>query len=362
LRGGARGSISTRGAGYSARFVAGFTFGSGMRRLPSMPGGSSGSSTEREWLKAARGKSVREVERLVSGHRPGNRPDDWRDPEAKRHVLRLEVSGETLAVFRDALALMRRDAGEPIDEDAAVLLLVRTALAGPREEGRASYQVALTVCENCLRGKQLGKGECFAVAPEIIQMAACDSQLIGSLDGGATAHVGASAADSTKTEARSARRPKRASQAVPPSVRRLVHHRDHGRCAVPGCRHAVFVDVHHLSPRQEAGDHDPENLVTLCAAHHRANHNGTLLISGTPATGLRFSHADGTSYGTWPCPRSSDLNARVYRALVRMGYRESQAKRAVASLRVGADTSLEAALRMTLQALASDRPSPGARP
>lgn len=56
-------------------------------------------STEREWLDAARGHTVREVEALVSGHRPGSRPGDVPDPSMKRHVLRLEVSGETLATF-----------------------------------------------------------------------------------------------------------------------------------------------------------------------------------------------------------------------------------------------------------------------
>jgi 5-methylcytosine-specific restriction endonuclease McrA len=35
---------------------------------------------------------------------------------------------------------------------------------------------------------------------------------------------------------------------------------------VPGCRHATFVDVHHLRPRAEGGANTIENLVTLCGA------------------------------------------------------------------------------------------------
>src|SRR5688572_12093133 len=38
--------------------------------------------TESEWIAAARGLTARDVERLVSGHRPGNRPNDRRDPAA----------------------------------------------------------------------------------------------------------------------------------------------------------------------------------------------------------------------------------------------------------------------------------------
>src|SRR5215510_9050920 len=51
-------------------------------------------STEREWLDATQNRTVREVEQLVSGHRPGSRPGDAPSAEAKRHVLRFEVSGQ----------------------------------------------------------------------------------------------------------------------------------------------------------------------------------------------------------------------------------------------------------------------------
>ena len=37
--------------------------------------------TEREWILAARGKTAREVERMVSGLAPGDRPADRRRPE-----------------------------------------------------------------------------------------------------------------------------------------------------------------------------------------------------------------------------------------------------------------------------------------
>ena len=76
-------------------------------------------ATEQAWLEAARGRSIREVEELVSGQKPGNLPEDAPDADAQRHVLRLEVSGEALATFREAMATMRREAGEALDDDAA---------------------------------------------------------------------------------------------------------------------------------------------------------------------------------------------------------------------------------------------------
>jgi hypothetical protein len=70
------------------------------------------SATERDWLEASRGCTMREIERLVSGHRPGDLPSDAKDWRAERHVLRFEVSAEVLASFREAqasCAAMRAD-------------------------------------------------------------------------------------------------------------------------------------------------------------------------------------------------------------------------------------------------------------
>ena len=148
--------------------------------------------TEGEWLAAARGLTARDAERLVSGHKPGNRPSDSRDPAAKRHALKFEVSAETLATVRDALAKLRRDAGAPLDDDAALLLMARQVLGGPTDEGRASYQVYLNVCERCGSGQQLGHGELVDVDTKVVEMASCDGQHV-------RAHVGEKQPTATQT-------------------------------------------------------------------------------------------------------------------------------------------------------------------
>src|SRR5436190_7188702 len=147
-------------------------------------------ATERAWLEAAHGRSIQEIEGLVSGQKPGSLPEDAPDADAMRHVLRLELSGEALATFREAMAKMRREAGEALDDDAAILLLCRRALEGPRDDGRSSYQVALTVCEQCRRGMQQGRGELVRVSAELIEMAACDGQNVGHVGEARRAHVG----------------------------------------------------------------------------------------------------------------------------------------------------------------------------
>src|SRR5690606_11533553 len=121
----------------------------------------------------------------------------------KRHVLRFEVSGATMALFRDAQAALMREAGESLSDDQMLELLARLALGGPKDDGRASYQVSIATCPSC---KRVHQGE-VEVDPITVEMAACDAQHV---DG---AHVGT-----------------RATQTIPPSTRRLIRQRSGGRC------------------------------------------------------------------------------------------------------------------------------------
>jgi hypothetical protein len=312
--------------------------------------------TEGEWLAAAEGRTVREVEQLVSGHAPGSCPSEARDPAFARHVLRFEVTGEVLASFHEALSKLRRDAGEGLDDDAALLLMARAVLQGPADDGRSSYQVALTVCESCQRAVQEGGGEQVEVGPELVEMAACDGQQLGRLDQGAGpvagthhAHGGAELFAMDAQRAHASRTMTRAVQSIPPAIRRLVLRRDSGRCVVPGCRHATWVDVHHLETRAEGGGHDASNLVTLCGAHHRALHRGELVIAGAVATRLTFRHADGSVYGDIVSPSLIDHAAKAFQALRRLGFGESEVRRALSqAARVGPSDGVETLVRRCL--------------
>jgi hypothetical protein len=309
--------------------------------------------TERAWLDAASGQTAHQVERLVSGHRAGDLPSVPKTASAERHVLRFEVSGEVLATFLEALTKLRRDADGALDDDAALLLMARQVLGGPVDDGRASYQVAMTVCEICQRATQTARGEAVEASQEMAAMARCDAQIlphahVGETDGahmsGADrAHVG-EAGDARSGETK---RALKATQSVPPAVRRSVLRRDQHRCQVPGCRHATFVDMHHIQAREEGGAHEPKNLLTLCSAHHRACHRGALSIEGTAPDAIRFRHADGTDYGAAPSPNGADVQLRAYRALRTLGFSEREARLALhrSATHVGEDAELEPLLR-----------------
>ncbi|HXK19413.1 MAG TPA: HNH endonuclease, partial [Polyangiaceae bacterium] len=395
--------------------------------------------TERAWLEAASGRTAHEVERLVSGHRAGDLPSAAKTIGAERHVLRFEVSGEVLATFREALTKLRREADGALDDDAALLLMARQVLGGPVDAGRASYQVAMTVCESCKRATQLGRGEAVAVSAAAAAMAHCDAQILprprldeterahmgetnrahageteharagetdrahtgetdhahagenehahadetnrahaGETDrahvgeterahvgenervhvGETDAHVGEServhvgetdahVGENERAHAGETTRALKATQTVAPAVRRSVLRRDQHRCQVPGCRHATFVDVHHIRAREEGGVHEPKNLLTLCSAHHRACHRGALSIEGTAPAALRFRHADGTTYGSALSANGADRQLRAFRALRALGFGEREARLALrrSATHVGKDAGLEPLLR-----------------
>ncbi len=95
----------------------------------------------------------------------------------------------------------------------------------------------------------------------------------------------------------------RSQRTVPVHVRRLIHNRDRG-CRFPGCPAADapgrHVDVHHIRHWRDGGPTDLANLVSLCPAHHEAQHRGLFTMRGDPnlseqdAAGLRFF-----SHGGW---------------------------------------------------------------
>jgi HNH endonuclease len=72
------------------------------------------------------------------------------------------------------------------------------------------------------------------------------------------------------------------------TIQKRVRARDRGFCQVPGCSRAA-VHCHHIVPRSQGGTDDPENLVSLCAAHHLYGiHGGRMRVSGTAPDNLTW--------------------------------------------------------------------------
>jgi len=80
-----------------------------------------------------------------------------------------------------------------------------------------------------------------------------------------------------------------ATRTIPPAVRRFVMWRD-GGCTIAGCCSRYRLQIHHLRPRSEGGDHDPDNLTTLCWHHHHVviHREGHRLDPHSPPGRRRF--------------------------------------------------------------------------
>jgi hypothetical protein len=205
--------------------------------------------TEGAWLESSRGVTVRQVEEMVSGRGPGDLPSDPADPKLRKYNIHLELCAETRALFVEALAALRRQAGEALDDDAAMLMMSRQVLATlgsqSADSGRAGYQVQVNICKKCKHAEQIGNGEAHPIAPAVAEMVLCDAQVIDASD---PTHVG-----------------QKAKTTIPRAIRRLVMLRDNRRCVVPGCTNSTFVQAHHLTARADGGRHDRTILGVFAA-------------------------------------------------------------------------------------------------
>lgn len=293
--------------------------------------------TEAEWIDAAKGRSVREVERIVAGRQRGDRPSSEVREEARTCTVRFDrVSAATRARLAKARERAVRETGESLDDDAFVAWLAERALAvresGERDAGRAAFQVQMTVCPSCSRGTQNVGGEQAVVDAADVAVAACDAQRV------ADTHVGTS----------------RAAQDVAPRVRRAVMARDRDCCAVPGCRNTAFKHIHHIRAREQGGEHTAENLIVLCSTHHRLVHLGTLVIEREEDGDVRFRRADGHDYQAPPtlppAPKAQAIARDVALMLEKLGFKAKEAERYVEKSQAEwpEDVTIEDALRAAL--------------
>ena len=222
--------------------------------------------TQREWLDSIRGKNLRQIEELARSRKKGAKPTDPADPNLKPRMRSFEITPATDALLRQARQALAGERGHFIEDDEFLAAMATALLEGGADSSAkagAKFQIRVTVCENCEQAWQEGAGRKIAISAADAARAECDAQRIGD-DG-------------------------RAKQDITPAVRRLVWHRDGGKCAVPGCRSSLHLDVHHIVWRIDGGNHEAGNLTLLCDGHHRALHNGKLVITGiAPKLVCRF--------------------------------------------------------------------------
>src|SRR5262245_38081306 len=217
--------------------------------------------TEAAWLAAADGKNLRQLERMVAGRDHGDLPDDDAVPDLAPRKVVIEMSPATYALYRQTRQHLDESTGERLSEAAAIEMMCRATLApAAGSDRRPAAQLALTMCPGCERATLDGAGVVVDVDPATAARVRCDAALLGDV---------------------SAATPSRVTTTVTPRARRQVLARDHHRCAVPWCRHARYLEIHHLRFQSAGGKHESSNLLCLCTAHHTLLHEGKLIIRGT---------------------------------------------------------------------------------
>jgi len=295
--------------------------------------------TEEAWLDACEGKNLRQIEELVAEREHGDSPTDDPKPDVRPQRVSMTLRPAARAALRSARQAIEAARGERVDDSELIEELCRGyGTGGSQESPRA--QIAITKCETCSQAWQHAAGRKIAISEAEYETAACDAQLIRSLDA-----------------------PQRAKRAVPPATERAVRQRDGYRCAVPGCRSAQFLHVHHVVWRSHGGGHGMENLTTLCGGHHAAVHRGEIVITGkAPAIvvtrKLAVPHVgdlarDAKHDAVLAVPHVGDLAHTAKRdvllALTGLGFTKSEAARAIAAALEQRPRSLEELVHAALR-------------
>jgi hypothetical protein len=184
----------------------------------------------------------------------------WLDHDSLR--VTFELPAEAWALLERALEGARRKAATPLSDAEALAAVGRDALASQNQAADASdprCSVVVYECRSCAKSElDTGIG-LFELEPAIAATLGCGARVVDLAGEGREVQRGGP---------------------LPAAIRRAVLLRDRCRCRVPGCSRRRYVDVHHLVPRSEGGEHSRRNCITLCSTHHRRLHEGNLLITG----------------------------------------------------------------------------------
>jgi hypothetical protein len=238
--------------------------------------------TQVAWVNKAATTGRRELAREVQAARTAARRSadpgqlemqPARTPEVAPPVTTISLRADALQLARFEALLEKarklRVVGPGVDRVELVLAGLEALLSAesagdeaseqtrPRH-GQPAVQIVVQQCPDCAAATVVtGRGE-RPLAPAQVEALACDARV------------------------QEPGRPNRAT--IPPSVRAAVLARDRHRCATPGCRSTMFLEVHHVVSRQRGGSNRADNLVTLCSQCHAFAHEQRGTCAGASAS------------------------------------------------------------------------------
>ena len=226
--------------------------------------------TDAEWVEFARQHNSRELEARAWDCRRGDGPPEDEDEVDPFNYVwaSIRLDAVHFEQLMRALTSVRQRYDDPnISASQLLMIMAERELQEPcgddveqtdetqSQRGENAYNENYRIiehrcpeCEQAWAETRRGK---MLLDDETRAMIECDAQVID----GDTGHL---------------------SRTIPPATRRAVLIRDDGKCQVPGCGCRKNVELHHLKLYSEGGSHRPENLVTVCWAHHEMLHRDVI--------------------------------------------------------------------------------------
>jgi hypothetical protein len=202
-------------------------------------------------------------------------------------VLTVELPGESLELVLEALeqaAALLPDVHDHEDDTLftrgadALVMLARDSLCdqsgGSPDSSSAGvqHQVLVVVDAQALSGHG-GKSD---LPVESVRRLCCDGSVVPIVENGAGEVLSVG----------------RKQRTVPTAIRRALVARDR-TCTFPGCSHDRWIDAHHIQHWAQGGETSLDNLVLLCALHHRLVHEGGFKIERRRDGSVYFARPDG---------------------------------------------------------------------
>ncbi len=240
---------------------------------------------EHRWLELARALPMRELERRVARQVGDKAVTDeparvrWRTPETGE--LNLHLPARAWALVSRAMQAARQVAEYSMSDAEALEAVANQALAGLCQPDATSVAdptraVVLYRCRDCGVTELETTAGAVALPPDQADQLSAGAKVVDlAVEGREGASTGGT---------------------MPAAVRRAVLARDRGRCRL--CGRGKYVDIHHLTPQSQGGEHSRENCAVLCGGCHGAVHDGKVQVKGNAEAELR-----------WLDPAGHELNA-----------------------------------------------------
>jgi uncharacterized protein DUF222/HNH endonuclease len=236
--------------------------------------------SDAEWLAAARTHTAEELETMAARSTP--------DEEGRRRLymqpvnrlvtrMVIELPADEMEILNRALDRIREEAGGKLAMSEALVFLAADSLAGdPGPVSTADrYTVVVHAGADGTVWTETANGPA-PLKPAVVERLLCDTTIrLAREEGDGNIFLS------------------RRHRTIPIVTRRAVELRDGRRCRVSGCKHRLWLDVHHLEEYAKGGRHRLANLMLLCRYHHRMYHEGHLRIEWDKAGGLRFITSSG---------------------------------------------------------------------